>query len=451
MTVNEAIEKITSAKRGETVYIKISKSLLTGDDLTDLAALLGYTTTTTEIAEGIYPIDKDGENIAYVNFSYEEASIEIDIEVASDNSEVKLTDIGWSWKYDGNKPSVDWGDGKGAIEIKNLTHISNIYSSPGKYTIRITDLCISDTHSESADTTTPFGNRPSYMPATDIRFNKEQVINSAYSLFRNFRTLKSVSGIVRINPASSSTSFQELFKNCYKLKDISRFTIIANNPSTGVTFKWMFQYCKSITAEDVEKFVITNLNLDSVIDYTAMFERCASLKRTPKNLIGSNCVNAGYIFNETGVEYWADKIFDNVETISHTFRAVDLKFVSTELKLDKLRYVFDSLADASLNYKSVETIHNALPNAPQEISEPNDYKIVFGIDETEKNIVKNIQKLFDINPDNFGQWTSQKDGSLMTDGSGDPIKLPFGSSWALTSSKGWRIGFTSKSCRWQAV
>ena len=261
MTVNEAIEKITSAKPGETVYIKISKSLLTGDALIDLAALLGYTTTTTEIAEGIYPIDKDGEKIAYINFSYEDASIEIDIEVASDNSEVKLTDLGWTWKYSGDSPSVDWGDGKGAIEIKNLTHISNTYATAGKYTIRIIDLCIADTHSESAGTTTPFGNRATYMPAIAMRFNKEQIIDSAYSLFRNFRTLESISGIIRINPASSIISFQELFRNCYKLKDISKFTIIANNPSTGVSFKWMFRYCQSITAEDVEKFVITNLNL----------------------------------------------------------------------------------------------------------------------------------------------------------------------------------------------
>lgn len=447
MTVNEAIEKITSAKAGETVYIKISKSLLTGDALTDLAALLGYTTTTTEIAEGIYSIDNGKDGIAYINFSYENTSVEIDIEVTSDNSEVKLTDIGWTWKYDGNKPSVDWGDGKGAIEIKNLEHISNIYATAGKYTIRITDLCISDTHSESAGTTTPFSNRATYMPATNIRFNKEQIINSAYSLFRNFRTLESISGVVRINPASSITSFQELFRNCYKLKDISKFTIIANNPSTGVSFKCMFRYCQSITAEDVEKFVITNLNLDSVTDYTAMFEYCTSLKRTPKNLIGPNCTNADYIFNASGVEYWADKIFDNVERIGHTFKSVDLKFVSTELKLDKLKYVFDSLADASLNYKSVETIHNALPVAPQEIS-GDDYKIVFGIDETEKNIVKNIQKLFGINPDDFSQWVSQKDGSLVTDGSGEPIRLPLGASWSFTSSKGWLIGFTSNSYRW---
>lgn len=450
MTVNEAIEKITSAKAGETVYIKISKSLLTGDALTDLAALLGYTTTTTEIAEGIYPIDNGKDGIAYINFSYEDASIEIDIEIASDNSEVKLTDLGWTWKYSGDSPSVDWGNGKGAIEIKNLEHISNIYATAGKYTIRITDLCISDTFSESATGATPFGNRPTYMPAVAIRFNKEQVINSAFSLFRNFRILKSIAGIVRINPASTSLSFNQTFRLCYELEDISKLTIIANNPTTNISAPKMFQNCYKITADNIEKMVIKNLDIDLIRDYTAIFEHCTSLKRIPRNLIGAGFTEPDYAFGDTAIEYIPANIFDNVEKCNNTFTGTNIKYISTEANFGKLFYIRGTLADSSLVYKSIETLYNSLQPA-QEINNDN-YVIVFGFDETEKNIVKRLHKLFNINPEEVsdadrGHWT--KDGVLMTDGSGEPIVLPHPThGWNRNNSKGWGVAFTSQSAPW---
>lgn len=450
MTVNEAIEKITSAKLGETVYIKISKSLLTGDALTDLAALLGYTTTTTEIAEGIYPIDKDGENIVYINFSYEDASIEIDIDVAADNSEVKLTDLGWTWKYDGNNPSVDWGDGKGAIEIKNLAHISNIYTTAGKYTIRITDLCISDTFSESATGATPFGNRPTYMPAIAIRFNKEQIINSAFSLFRNFRKLKSIAGVIRINPASTILSFNQTFRLCYELEDISKLTFIANNPSGNISIQKMFQNCYAITADNIEKLVIKNLDIDLITDYIALFQHCTNLKRIPRNLIGAGCIEPGYTFANTAIEYIPANIFDNVISCDNTFTGTNIKYISTEANFGNLSYIRGTLADSSLTYKSIETLYNTLQTA-QEINN-NNYVIVFGFDETEKNIVKRLHKLFNINPEEVsdadrGHWT--KDGVLMTDGSGEPIVLPHPThGWNRNNSKGWGIAFTSKSAPW---
>lgn len=451
MTVNEAIEKITSAKPGETVYIKISKSLLTGDALTDLAALLGYTTTTTEIAEGIYPVDKDGEKIAYINFSYEDASIEIDIEVASDNSEVKLTDIGWTWKYSGNSPSVDWGDGKGAIEIKNLEHISNIYATAGKYTIRITDLCISDTLSENATSTAPFGNRPTYMPAIAIRFNKEQILDSAFSLFRNFRKLKSIAGIIRINPTSTILSFNQTFRLCYELEDISKLTFIANNPSGDISIQKMFQNCYAITADNIEKLVIKNLDIDLITDYIAAFEHCTSLKRIPRNLIGAGFTEPGYAFADTAIEYIPANIFDNVTKCDNTFTGTNIKYISTEANFGKLFNIKGTLADSSLTYKSIETLYNSLQPA-QEINNEN-YVIVFGFDETEKNIVKRLHKLFNINPAEVSDadrahWT--KDGVLMTDGSGEPIVLPYPKyGWNRNNTKGWGVAFASQSAPWK--
>lgn len=202
---------------------------------------------------------------------------------------------------------------------------------------------------------------------------------------------------------------------------------------------YAFKGCAKLTNDTLSKFKLLNWDKEKVSSLQHTFYNCMNLTAVPLKFIGKNVKTIHECFVNTGITYLPNDVFNASTSGYNNFFYSKLQTITPKLTLDNFIGDYSSFVGCALNYRSIETLYNALPVNDSYINDDpknkNEYTLYIGYNSKEPYIFERIKKLFNITEDNF---------ELANE------RLPLAplAEFSNSNEKGWYVTFTDETTEW---